>query len=181
MKENGEWKTVSWDEAIEASVSILKDSNERTGPEQLGVLMSPSATSEEYFLAQRLARQLGSNNIDHRLREQDFSDDAVRPASPAFRMKIADIEHATRCCWWAAIRGRKRRSSVTGCARPGARAAQFRVINPLDWNFNFRDQPGCHRGAAEHGGRAGGTGRCGREMHGQTAPGSLRTALERRR
>ena len=61
--------------------SILKDSIEANGPEQTGVLLSPSATAEEYFLAQRLARQLGCSNIDHRLREQDFSDDLARPAT----------------------------------------------------------------------------------------------------
>ncbi len=59
VKENGEWKAVSWDEVTETVAAILRDSVESKGPEQLGMLLSPSASSEEYFLAQRLARGPG--------------------------------------------------------------------------------------------------------------------------
>jgi NADH-quinone oxidoreductase subunit G len=137
VKENGEWKTVSWNEAVETTASILKDSIEANGPEQTGVLLSPSATAEEYYLAQLLARRLGCSNIDHRLREQDFSDDSSRPAKPSFAMKIADIENSGAVLLVgsnpreeAPIIGHRIRKAW----RSGAKVA---AINPLDWNFNF--------------------------------------------
>jgi NADH-quinone oxidoreductase subunit G len=137
VKEEGEWKTVSWDEAITATVNALQESLEQHGPGQLGMLMSPSAATEEYFLAQRLVRKLGSNNIDHRLREQDFSDDATSPASPAFERSIAGIEASdvvllVGCnpTQEAPILGHRLRKAWRN-------GAAISVINPLDWPFTF--------------------------------------------
>jgi NADH-quinone oxidoreductase subunit G len=137
VKENGEWKPVSWSEATETVAGILKNGIEANGPEHTGLLLSSSATSEEYFLAQRLARQLGCNNIDHRLREQDFSDDQSRAATPAFEMKVAEIEQSDAILLVgsnpreeAPIIGHRIRQAWKG----GAKIAS---INPLDWNFTF--------------------------------------------
>jgi len=137
LKCNGEWKTVSWDEAIEAAVDILKQQNEQNGPDQLGVLMSPSCPTEDYFLAQGLARKLGSNNIDHRLREQDFSDDTSRPASPAFEVKIAGIEN-TDAVLLLGCNPRQEAPILGHRLRKAWRnGAAISMINPLDWNFTF--------------------------------------------
>jgi NADH-quinone oxidoreductase subunit G len=137
IKEDGEWKAVSWNEAAETVAGILKHSIEANGPEQMGVLLSPSVTAEEYFLAQRLARQLGCANIDHRLRERDFSDDHSRPATPSFEMKIADIENSDAVLLVgcnpreeAPIIGHRVRKAWKG-------GAKIAVINPLGWNFTF--------------------------------------------
>ncbi len=137
VKENGEWKTVSWDEAINAAVSALQESMEQHGPGQLGMLMSPSAATEEYYLAQGLVRKLGSNNIDHRLREQDFSDDATSPVSPAFERSIAGIEASDAVLLVgcnptqeAPILGHRLRKAWRN-------GAVISVINPLDWSFTF--------------------------------------------
>ena len=70
-------------------VAILRESGD-----QAGALMSPSSTTEEFFLAQSLLRQLGSGHIDHRLREADFSDDAAAPVAPAFEMKVGEMDGA---------------------------------------------------------------------------------------
>ncbi|MGD9264451.1 MAG: NADH-quinone oxidoreductase subunit NuoG, partial [Lysobacterales bacterium] len=84
IKADGRWNDVSWDEGIKAAARALHSTVSAHGGDALGVLMSPSAATEEYFLAQRLARGLESGNIDHRLREQDFSDDAARRQPFAF-------------------------------------------------------------------------------------------------
>ena len=42
------------------------------GAASLGFLASPRATSEEMYLLAQIARGLGSNNVDHRLRQLDF-------------------------------------------------------------------------------------------------------------
>ena len=137
VKIDGEWKTVSWEEAFAAAVSILNTSVEEHGPGQLGMLMSPSAATEEYYLAQDLVRKLGCNNIDHRLREQDFSDDPVSPAWPAFEMSIAGIETADAVL----LVGSNPRNEAPILAHRLRKAwrsgANISVINPLDWPFTF--------------------------------------------
>ena len=65
---DGQWRETDWDTALETAARGLKDAGR-----DLGVLMSPRATAEEHLLAARLARGLGSESIDHRLRINDFS------------------------------------------------------------------------------------------------------------
>ena len=52
------------------------------GPQSIGALASPTSTVEEFYLLQKLVRALGSGNVDHRLRQRDFSDDAEAPLFP---------------------------------------------------------------------------------------------------
>jgi NADH-quinone oxidoreductase subunit G len=136
VKENGEWKKVSWNEAIETVAGLLRNNTEEHGAEQLGMLLSPSATSEEYFLAQSLLRGLGSHNIDHRLREQDFSDDAVRSA-PSFEKSIAEIDQCD-CVLLAGCNPRHEAPIIGHRVRQAWRkGAKISVINPLEWPFTF--------------------------------------------
>ncbi|MGK2927779.1 MAG: NADH-quinone oxidoreductase subunit NuoG [Lysobacterales bacterium] len=137
VKEHGEWKTVSWDEAMTHVAGALRGAVERHGPEQLGFLLSPSAATEEYFLAQSLARGLGCGNVDHRLRERDFSDDVGRPGTPAFAMPLAAISRSDAILLLgcnprqeAPMVGHRVRQAWRG----GARVA---VINPVAWPFTF--------------------------------------------
>ena len=141
LKKNGEWKEVSWDDALGATVRILKEQLENHGPGQFSVLMSPSCPTEDYYLAQRLVRKLGSNNIDHRLREQDFSDDAIRSASPAFRRKIAAIESADAVLLLGSNPGQEAPIIGHRLRKAWRSGAAISVINPLDWSFNFETGP----------------------------------------
>ena len=74
IKQKGEWKTVDWQTALQAAVDGLNAIKTRHGAEQIAGLVSPTATLEESYLFQRLLHGLGTDNIDHRLRQQDFSD-----------------------------------------------------------------------------------------------------------
>jgi NADH-quinone oxidoreductase subunit G len=137
VKEDGEWKTVSWDEAIKTLAGRLREAVDRHGPGQLGLLMSPSVPTEDYFLAQSLLRQLGGANIDHRLREQDFTDDAARSRSPAFERPIADIDD----CDAALLVGcnPRQEAPIVGhrLRQAWRKGAGIAAINPLDWPFSF--------------------------------------------
>ncbi|KKD57056.1 hypothetical protein VM57_13855 [Stenotrophomonas maltophilia] len=66
-KVNGEWKEVSWAEGLAAAVEILKANQ----GDNLGVLVHPSTSNEEGALLARLAKGLGSSNIDHRINNRD--------------------------------------------------------------------------------------------------------------
>lgn len=65
IREHGQWRTVSWDEAIRFTSEWLRKIVAEYGPDSVGVLGSARATNEENYLAQKFARvALGTNNVD---------------------------------------------------------------------------------------------------------------------
>jgi NADH-quinone oxidoreductase subunit G len=87
IKESGEWRELDWEEALNTAAARLNDADSG-----VGMLASPSATVEEGHLLARLARHLGTANIDHRIERRDFSDQDNDPAFPWLGCDIADIE-----------------------------------------------------------------------------------------
>lgn len=66
IRENGEWKTVSWNEAIKFTAEKLKEITAKHGADSAAVLGSARATNEENYLAQKFARVcLGTHNVDN--------------------------------------------------------------------------------------------------------------------
>jgi NADH-quinone oxidoreductase subunit G len=92
VKEGGSWREVDWETALEAAARGLQQVVREHGAGQLGVLVSPAASTEEAYLAGRVTRGLGSDNIDHRLRRQDCRDQAGDPVAPMLGCSIADLE-----------------------------------------------------------------------------------------
>ena len=73
LKQGGEWTEVDWQTALEYVANGLNQVKAQYGAGGIGALVSPHSTLEELYLAASLMRGLGSENIDHRLRHQDFS------------------------------------------------------------------------------------------------------------
>ena len=91
LKQGGEWRSVSWQSALEFVANGLADIVARHGPASIGALLSPHSTLEEMTLAARLVRGLGSDNVDFRLRQTDFRDDRLRDGIPALGLPIAGV------------------------------------------------------------------------------------------
>jgi len=91
VKRDGEWVTTSWEEALETAARGIQEVVNQQGPAALGALVSPNASLEEQYLTARIVRGMGSNNIDHRLRQVDFSGDADDPVMPWLGMDIPAI------------------------------------------------------------------------------------------
>ncbi|HEY5738185.1 MAG TPA: NADH-quinone oxidoreductase subunit NuoG, partial [Gammaproteobacteria bacterium] len=68
LRDNGELRAVDWQTALDTAANRLSDAGG-----SIAALVSPQATLEEHYLAQKLLRGLGSNSIDHRLTQVDFS------------------------------------------------------------------------------------------------------------
>lgn len=93
LKQGGEWKSVDWQTALEYVANGLKQIKADHGPSSIGTLTSPHSTLEELFLAGALMRGLGSDNIDYRLRNADFTpSSAVRWLGTS----IASLSHLQR-------------------------------------------------------------------------------------
>jgi NADH-quinone oxidoreductase subunit G len=89
IKEGGEWREIDWEEALNTAAERLKEAD----ADKVGMLSSPSATVEEGHLLSRLAKHLGTKNIDHRIERRDFSDEKNDPVYPWLGCDIADIEN----------------------------------------------------------------------------------------
>jgi NADH-quinone oxidoreductase subunit G len=96
VKQGGIWREVDWSAALDYAAHALRDVAKNQGGAAIGGLLSPHATLEEMYLAQKLLRGLGSENIDFRLRHRDFSADGQRRGTPWLGMKIADIGRLDR-------------------------------------------------------------------------------------
>ncbi|MHB8823606.1 MAG: NADH-quinone oxidoreductase subunit NuoG [Thiobacillus sp.] len=69
VKHEGQWVETTWQAALELVANKLK----AIPAEQIGALSTPYRPAEELFLLQKLMRGMGSGNVDHRLRQSDFS------------------------------------------------------------------------------------------------------------
>ncbi len=73
LKQGGEWKEVDWQTALEYVANGLQQIRNDHGASSIGALVSPHSTLEELYLAGKLVRGLGSENIDYRLRNAEFT------------------------------------------------------------------------------------------------------------
>jgi NADH-quinone oxidoreductase subunit G len=128
---------VDWETALGATVKGLKDVIARHGAEAVGFLVSPSATVEDLYLAQKLARGLDIVNIDHRLRQADFSDQDVAPVFPWLGQELQELEK-TRAALLIGSNVRMEQPLAGHRLRKAAlKGGQMMVINPRDFDFLF--------------------------------------------
>ncbi len=136
IKTDGEWRTVTWQQALEVGARELVDTLAGEG-DALGVIVSPNATLEEMYLLRRIAERLGSHNIDHRLRRRDFRDQNADPVFPWLGCSIEGIER----CDSIVVVGSNLRMEVPLLAHRVRNAAldcaDVTFINPLDYTYFF--------------------------------------------
>lgn len=130
VKDGGEWREASWDEALERAMTILRDN----AADELGVLVHPSTSNEEGALLARLAEALGTGNLDHRIAQRDLSDGAI---AEAFAMPVAELEQADVVL----LVGSNLRHEVPllhhRVRQAWKRGAKVYVVNPVDFEFTF--------------------------------------------
>ena len=96
LKQNGTWKETDWQTALDFVATELKRISAAHGPQAIGALATPHQTVEELHLLQKIVRGLGSNNVDFRLRQSDFSADGKLAGAPWLGMSIADVSALDR-------------------------------------------------------------------------------------
>jgi len=95
LKQGGQWKTVDWQTALEYVANGLKQIKSEYGAESIGTLASPHSTLEELHLAASLMRALGSENIDYRLRNAEFTPSSS-PSARWLGTSIASLSQLQR-------------------------------------------------------------------------------------
>ncbi|MCL2655811.1 MAG: NADH-quinone oxidoreductase subunit NuoG [Betaproteobacteria bacterium] len=96
VKQGGQWIETDWQTALEYAAKALKGVIGEHGAAAIGALVSPHTTLEEQYLSQVLIRGLGSDNVDFRLRQSDFSADETRVGIPSLGMPVAEINELDR-------------------------------------------------------------------------------------
>jgi NADH-quinone oxidoreductase subunit G len=137
IRVEGQWRETDWRTALDFTVTGLRKAIEAHGAEQLGAIAAPQSTVEEFYLLQKLVRALGSNNVDHRLRQRDFSDDGVAPLFPGLGQSIRSLETLDRVLLIGSnvrkeqplIGHRVRKAFLNG--------AKVMAVNPVDYDFTF--------------------------------------------
>ena len=94
IRENGVLQETDWETALQKVAEKLGRIAKQHGGGQIGAIAAPNSTLEELFLLSRIARGLGSPNLDHRLRRSDFRDDAGDPLFPSLGISISELETA---------------------------------------------------------------------------------------
>lgn len=137
IRVDGEFKVVDWQEALEFAVMNMQYVLVKAGSEHFGALAHPSSTLEELYLLQKLVRQLGSHNIDHRLRQTDFSDQNDFPLYPGMDFALADIENCDAILLVGSHLQREQPIAALRVRKAFLKNTQVFAINPIDFRFPF--------------------------------------------
>ncbi|ERG96134.1 MAG: putative anaerobic dehydrogenase [Haloquadratum walsbyi J07HQW2] len=96
--DSGDMRRVSWQTAYETICDRFRTIREVHGPDALAFLGAPHCTNEENYLLQKLARTLGTNNIDNRARHchrettRTLADRLGYPATSTSLSEILDTD-----------------------------------------------------------------------------------------
>jgi NADH-quinone oxidoreductase subunit G len=132
VRRGGEWTESEWEAALMLAAEGLRDR-----AASLGVLASPSSTTEELYLAARIARGLNSNNIDHRLRQRDFRDQAADPVFPSLGMRIADVDGLNGLLVIGSNLRREAPMLAHRVRKAATRGAKVTMLNPARFPYLF--------------------------------------------
>lgn len=132
IRQDGQWRECEWVEALEYVASGLKGIKERHGAEQIGALATPHQTLEELYLLQKLMRALGSGNVDHRLRQSDFSADALLQGVPWLGQSIASLQELDSVLLIGTTLRKDHPLLAHRLRQAVKRGAELNLVNPVD-------------------------------------------------
>lgn len=137
IKEKGQWRSVDWPSALNFAVARLKKVSDAYGPQQIGALASPNCTTEELYLLQKLLRSMGSHNIDHRIRQLDFSHQANASLYPSLGISLEDLENLQVTLLVGSDTRREQPLINHRIRKSVLRDGEVMCVNPVDFSFNF--------------------------------------------
>ena len=127
----------SWQDALNAVVNGLKATIEKHDASAIGALVSPAATFEEFYLMQKLVRGLGCGNVDHRLRQIDFSADSDAPRFPGTSVPIDEISELESIVLVGSNIRKEQPLLGLRVRKAALNGAKIDAVNPMAWQFNF--------------------------------------------
>ena len=93
LRKNGTLQEATWEEAIRTFTKEVISLQKKKKTNEVAALISSSTSLNEQYLYAQLFRSLGCTNLDHRIRQVDFSGDTLDPIFPNFDIKPHQIEN----------------------------------------------------------------------------------------
>jgi len=137
IKRDGLWEVVDWETALKFAADGLSRVIKQHGPEQLAAFASPSSSLEECYLLQKWMRELGVNNLDHRLQQTDFRDEALQPMMPTNSLLYKDLEHQETVLLIGSHIDREIPLAGIKLRKAFLNGAHMYAINPVDYDYRF--------------------------------------------
>lgn len=137
IKRNGQWETVDWKTALKFTAEGLSRVIKQHGPEQCAAFASPSSTLEEFYLLQKFMRELGVNNIDHRIQQTDFRDQDNQATMPSSSLKYAELESQQTILILGSNIDREVPLAGVRARKAFRNGAKVYAINPVDYVYHF--------------------------------------------
>ncbi|MBA2492693.1 MAG: NADH-quinone oxidoreductase subunit G [Gammaproteobacteria bacterium] len=133
VKHAGQWEVTDWEQALQAVADGLR----QQAPDDIGILTAPNATLEELYLMRKIARGLGTDNIDHRLRQCDFSDQAAAPLFPWLGQAVPDLEWLDAALLIGSDTRREQPIIAHRLRKAAVKGARIMALNPRQFGFSF--------------------------------------------
>jgi len=137
IRQNGVWRETDWSTALNVAVDGMQKVIAEHGPQGIGALVSPTSTVEEFYLLQKLVRGLGSGNVDHRLRQRDFSDDNEAPLFPYIGLPIRELETLDAALLIGSNIRKEQPLLGLRLRKAFLHDAALFAVNPVDYDFTF--------------------------------------------
>jgi NADH-quinone oxidoreductase subunit G len=137
IKRDGQWEAVDWKTALSFAADGMGRVIKHHGPEQFAAFASASSTLEELYLLQKLMRELGVNNLDHRLQQIDFQDQFGQPTMPTSTLPYAEIERQDSLLLVGCNIDREVPLAGIRVRKAFLNGAEVGAINSMDYAYHF--------------------------------------------
>lgn len=137
IKRDGQWETVDWETALTFTTESIQQLLNQHGPNQFAAFASPSSTTEECYLLQKLMRSLGVNNLDHRLQQIDFRDQTAQAMMPTSSLTTANLEKQSNILLFGCNIHREVPLAALRVRQAYRNGAHIFAINPIDYDHRF--------------------------------------------
>ncbi len=135
VKYNGVWKNTSWAEAFKVVLDKFSSIKTENFSKQVAAIASPNSTCEEFFLLQKLLRFLGSDNVDHRLNQVDFSNQDNMPAFVGANIGLNEFDELDSVLLIGSDIVREQPIISIKLRKILNSGGSVFVLNPMDFNF----------------------------------------------
>lgn len=140
VKVEGEWQETDWQTALAKVTAQFHQIIEQHGGEQVAAIMSPSSTTEEFYLLQKIMRGLGSNNIDHRIHQTDSRDDKYLGLFPKLEIPLQAIEKQNAIFLVGSNIKREQPLAWHRIRKASLAGANISSLNAVDYDVQFNQQ-----------------------------------------
>ncbi len=140
LRIDGELKPVDWQTALQATADAFKENIDKHGAKSICAMGSAAATTEEQYLLQKLIRGIGSNNVDHRLTQTDFSDQSRAPVMPWLGMSLEQLENVDAGLLIGSNARKEQPLAALRLRKASLKGAPISFINPRVYDMNFEPQ-----------------------------------------